>query len=313
MEEQLGLSGHFNAKIVGRVALSDERRKTGGPPLLGDVATLGLTLAEHDIGRVIIAPRTSDSEEILHAVRLSKSLGVKVSVLPRLFEVVGSSVEFDNLEGITLLGLRRGGLSSSSRLLKRGLDVSGSAVGLLLLAPFMAAVAAALKLTSPGPVFFRQERIGRDGSPFLMTKFRSMVDGADAMKDELRGTEEAAERGSGLFKMADDPRVTPVGRFLRRTCLDELPQLFNVLRGDMSLVGPRPLVPDEDGQVDGWHRARLELPPGMTGFWQILPSSRVPLEEMVKIDYLYGANWSLWLDVKILLRTIPYALARGGM
>ncbi|MGH3610861.1 MAG: sugar transferase, partial [Pseudonocardiaceae bacterium] len=121
------------------------------------------------------------------------------------------------------------------------------------------------------------------------------------------------EAGDGLFKIADDPRVTRVGRLLRRSSLDELPQLINVFRGDMTLVGPRPLVPDEDAQIEGWKRRRLALKPGMTGLWQVFGSSRIPVQEMVKIDYLYGANWSIWLDIKILLRTIPYVLRQRGI
>jgi len=211
---------------------------------------------------------------------------------------------------VQLLGIRRGGLSLSSWLLKRSMDLAGASLGLLVLSPLLLAVAVAIKLTSPGPVFFRQARIGRDGRSFQIFKFRSMVQDADARKDALRESNEAAD---GLFKIADDPRITSVGRFIRRTSIDELPQLLNVLKGDMSLVGPRPLVPDEDDRIDGWHRTRLDLDPGMTGFWQVSGSARIPLPEMVKMDYLYGANWSLWLDIKILLRTVPYALSRRGL
>jgi exopolysaccharide biosynthesis polyprenyl glycosylphosphotransferase len=300
----------FNATVVGRVRLPNDRRREAQTPELGDVDVLGLVLAKHDIHRVIIAPLTSDSEEILHAVRLVKSMGVKVSVLPRLFEVIGSSVDFDDVEGVQLLGIRRGGLSLSSWLLKRSMDLAGASLGLLVLSPLLLAVAVAIKLTSPGPVFFRQARIGRDGRSFQIFKFRSMGQDADARKDALR---ESNEAGGGLFKIADDPRITSIGRFIRRTSVDELPQLLNVLKGDMSLVGPRPLVPDEDDRIDGWHRTRLALDPGMTGFWQVSGSARIPLPEMVKIDYLYGANWSLWLDIKILLRTVPYALSRRGL
>jgi lipopolysaccharide/colanic/teichoic acid biosynthesis glycosyltransferase len=180
---------------------------------------------------------------------------------------------------------------------------------LLAVAPIMAAVALAVRLDSRGPIFFRQTRIGRDGKPFEILKFRSMDVDAEQRKEELRdlnGTE-------GLFKLVDDPRITRVGRFIRSTCLDELPQLMKVARGEMSLVGPRPLVVDEDAKVAGMDRARLHLTPGMTGHWQILGSARVPLEEMVGIDYLYVANWSLWTDFKILLRTTRYVLARGGV
>ena len=143
-----------------------------------------------------------------------------------------------------------------------------------------------------------------------MLKFRTMVPDAEALKEGLRARNEAQE---GLFKIAEDPRVTRVGRLLRRRALDELPQLWNIVRGEMSLVGPRPLVLDEDQRIEGWHRRRLELMPGMTGPWQILGPARVPLREMVAIDYLYVANWSLWTDIKILLRTIPHVLQRRGL
>jgi lipopolysaccharide/colanic/teichoic acid biosynthesis glycosyltransferase len=208
-----------------------------------------------------------------------------------------------------VLGLRRFGLTRSSWLVKRGFDLLGAAVLVVLAAPVLAVCAVAIRLESRGPILFRQTRVGRDGQRFQMRKFRTMVDGADQLKAQLRDRNEA----QGLFKIADDPRVTRVGRFLRRTSLDELPQLFNVLRGEMSLVGPRPLVVDEDSKVEGWHRRRLHLMPGMTGHWQILGSARIPLNEMVKIDYLYVANWSLWSDVKILLRTVPYLLRGRGM
>jgi lipopolysaccharide/colanic/teichoic acid biosynthesis glycosyltransferase len=143
-----------------------------------------------------------------------------------------------------------------------------------------------------------------------MLKFRSMVPGADQIKETLRERNEAE---GGLFKISDDPRITRVGRFLRRTSLDELPQLLTVLKGDMSLVGPRPLVQDEDALIEGWQRRRLAVKSGMTGPWQIFGSSRIPMNEMVKIDYIYGANWSLWLDLKILLKTVPYVLSRSGL
>ena len=162
----------------------------------------------------------------------------------------------------------------------------------------IAVTAALIKLDSPGPVLFRQVRTGRDGTRFEILKFRTMVDGADSQKAELTSRNEAI----GLFKIADDPRVTKVGRLLRKTSLDELPQLWNVIRGDMSLVGPRPLIVDEDAKVVGWFRHRLQLQPGMTGPWQVLGSARVPLDDMIRIDYLYVANWSLWGDIKILFR-----------
>jgi lipopolysaccharide/colanic/teichoic acid biosynthesis glycosyltransferase len=174
----------------------------------------------------------------------------------------------------------------------------------------MALISLAIKLDSRGPVFFRQRRMGREDTSFEIFKFRTMVDGADDHRKELADRNEA---GGGLFKIEDDPRITRVGRFLRRTSLDELPQLINVLAGDMSLVGPRPLVLDEDSLIQGHHRHRLLVPPGVTGLWQIFGSARIPLNEMVKIDYLYGANWSLWLDLKILLRTVPVVFGQRGL
>jgi lipopolysaccharide/colanic/teichoic acid biosynthesis glycosyltransferase len=234
---------------------------------------------------------------------------VKVSIVPRLFEVVGSSVEFDTVGGVTVLGVRRPGLSRSSRLVKRVVDVLGAGIGLLVLAPFGVVIALAIKLDSPGPVFFRQVRVGRDARTFWMVKFRSMVEGADAQRHALTALNES----EGVFKLARDPRITRVGRALRRSSIDELPQLINVLLGDMSLVGPRPLIVDEDRLVQGRHRERLQFAPGMTGPWQVLGPRRPPLSEMVKTDYLYATNWSLWTDVKILLRTIAHVAAQRGL
>jgi lipopolysaccharide/colanic/teichoic acid biosynthesis glycosyltransferase len=223
--------------------------------------------------------------------------------------VVGSSVEFDDLDGLNVLGVRRFGLTRSSWLVKRSMDVVGSGVALVLLGPFLALIALAIKVDSRGPVLFRQERVGREGQIFEMLKFRTMVAGAEDQREELEDRNEA----DGLFKIEDDPRITRVGRLLRRTSFDELPQLVNVLRGEMSLVGPRPLVLADDQRVRGWYRRRLQLTPGMTGRWQVLGSARVPLGDMVKLDYLYVANWSVWGDMKILLRTVGFVLGRRGL
>jgi lipopolysaccharide/colanic/teichoic acid biosynthesis glycosyltransferase len=206
-----------------------------------------------------------------------------------------------------MMGVPRFGLSRSSKLLKRSFDLAATCLLLVGVAPLMALIAAVIKLDSRGPILFRQTRMGRDETPFEILKFRSMVDGADAMKDALREHNEARD---GLFKIDRDPRITRVGRVLRRTGLDELPQLFNVIAGNMSLVGPRPLVIDEDRYVQGFDRRRLHLTPGITGRWQTLGAARVPLSEMVKIDYLYISNWSPWLDFKIMIETVGY-LARG--
>jgi exopolysaccharide biosynthesis polyprenyl glycosylphosphotransferase len=274
---------------------------------LAEIRELAQTL---DVHRAIVAPGSAEAGEMLNLVRTLKAVGVRVSVLPRLLEVVGSSVEFDDLHGVTVMGVRRFELTRSSAVVKRAFDLLGASLGLLAVSPLLAMIAVAIKLDGRGPVFFRQLRVGQHGERFYMLKFRTMVPDAEAMKDSLRDRNEAQE---GLFKIADDPRVTRVGSFLRKSALDELPQLFNILKGEMSLVGPRPLVIEEDQRVEGWHRRRLELMPGMTGHWQILGPARVPLAEMVAIDYLYVANWSLWKDVKILLRTVPHVLGRRGL
>jgi exopolysaccharide biosynthesis polyprenyl glycosylphosphotransferase len=262
-----------------------------------------------DVHRAIVAPGSTDGGDVLDLVCSLKAVGLKVSVLPRLLEVVGPAAEFDQLDGLMLMGVRRFALRGPSAITKRGCDLIGASLGLLAITPLMLAVAAAIKLDSRGPVFFRQTRVGRRGRRFQIFKFRTMVQDAEGMKESLAGRNEAQ---AGLFKICEDPRVTKVGRVLRKTCLDELPQLFNVLRGEMGLVGPRPLVVEEDARVEGWHRSRLEVLPGMTGRWQLLGPTRVPLGEMVAMDYLYVANWSLWTDVKILLRTVSHVLKCEG-
>jgi exopolysaccharide biosynthesis polyprenyl glycosylphosphotransferase len=263
-----------------------------------------------DVHRAILAPSSVEGGETLDLVRTLKAVGIRVSVVPRLLQVIGSSVEFDDLHGVTLMGVRRFDLTRSSALVKRAFDFAGASFGLLVVSPLMLGIAIAIKLDGKGPVFFRQARVGRGERHFALVKFRTMVPNAEQLKPALADLNEAQE---GLFKIAQDPRVTRVGRFLRKTALDELPQLFNVLRGEMSLVGPRPLILDEDRRIEGWHRRRLALHPGMTGHWQILGPASVSLREMVAIDYLYVANWSLWTDVKILLRTVPYVLCRRGL
>jgi exopolysaccharide biosynthesis polyprenyl glycosylphosphotransferase len=266
------------------------------------------SIRDSGVDRVVVAGGGDAVEAELETVQAAKAVGVKVSVVPRVLEVVGSASSFDYVDGLTLLGVRRFGLSPTARACKRALDLAGALVALVLMSPLLTAIAALVKLDSSGPVLFRQTRIGERGAEFAMLKFRSMYKDADRCKDALRHRNEA----DGLFKIADDPRITRVGRFLRRTSLDELPQLVNVVRGQMSLVGPRPLVPEEDRKIGGWHRRRLQLTPGMTGPWQVLGSARIPLGEMVTIDYLYVANWSLWGDIKILLRTIAAVAARRG-
>lgn len=306
----------INAEVVGYIPLNGrgphaERVEANGDlPVLGSVSNLPVALWEHRVDRVVIDSSTTPTgDRLLDKVRLIKAVGVKVSLLPRLLEVVGWSVTLDEVQGVPLLGVHGYGLTRSSQFLKRTLDVAGSLGALVFLSPVLIVIGLGVRLTSRGPVLFRQRRVGRNGELFNLLKFRTMYEGSDELKPELLGHNEA----DGLFKIANDPRITPFGRALRALSLDELPQLWNVVRGEMSLVGPRPLVPEEDKRIQGWLRRRLDVMPGMTGMWQVLGSARIPLHEMVKLDYLYRANWSIWLDIKILIRTVPFVLARRGL
>jgi exopolysaccharide biosynthesis polyprenyl glycosylphosphotransferase len=201
-------------------------------------------------------------------------------------------------------------LGRSSRLLKRSFDVVVSSAALIVLSPILLAVAIAIRLDSPGPAFYRQPRRGRYGSTFQIVKFRTMRIGAEQDRSEVLHMNEV---DGPLFKIKGrDPRVTRVGAFLRRTSIDELPQLWNVVRGEMSLVGPRPFVVYEADKITGWAQRRLDMTPGITGLWQVLGRNDIPFDEMTKLDYLYVTNWSVWWDMKILCQTIPVVLGKRG-
>ncbi len=207
------------------------------------------------------------------------------------------------------LDLPRPQLRRSTLRAKRAFDLAAASVALIVLAPLLLVVAIAVRLESRGPILFRQARIGRFGKPFRVFKFRSMQNGADAQRPELI----QLHRTNGTFKLVADPRVTRVGFWIRRRYLDELPQLVNVLRGEMSLVGPRPLPADEDALVEGAYRARLQVPPGLTGPWQVRGSWRVPVEEMMALDYAYVQAVSLRGDLKLLAQTVPAVLRGRGV
>jgi len=280
-------------------------------PVLSGLASIGELVASHEIHRVIIgsSPSTGDRDEMLHALAAE---GVQIDIIPTPFQALGARVDVHHLEGAPLMTLPRARLTRSARLLKRALDVTVSAVALVVFLPLLAGIAIAIKLDSRGPLFFRQTRVGRDGHRFTLWKFRSMHPDADAQKSEFAELNlHGPTPGEGMFKIREDPRVTRVGRVMRRYSLDELPQLYNVLIGDMSLVGPRPLIEEEAGQVEGRFRHRLALTPGITGLWQVYGRSDIPFSEMVSLDYLYVTNWTLWGDVKLLMKTLP-AVARGN-
>jgi exopolysaccharide biosynthesis polyprenyl glycosylphosphotransferase len=260
-----------------------------------------------DVERVIFAFSGDTHEQSLALIRSLKDLDVQIDIVPRLYEMVGPSVGIHTVEGLPLVGLPPLRLSRSSQMLKRAMDFVLALVGLVLLAPAFAVIALLIRLDSPGPAFFRQLRMGRGDRTFRMWKFRTMRDDADERKAEVAHLNKHAKHGGDgrMFKVPNDPRTTRFGHFLRRYSLDELPQLINVLKGEMSFVGPRPLILDEDQHVQEWARQRLNLKPGITGPWQVLGRAEIPFDEMVRLDYHYVTGWSLFADLKLVLRTVP--------
>jgi len=304
--------GHLRQRMVGvrGTNLVGAVRTEELPRSVGELQALAARMNAH---RIIIAPEPHAlDDQTADLISRARAAGLRVSVLPGIMAAFGGGRTVDQFGGYTLVGLPHFGLSRSSAAIKRAFDLLSAAAAIVLLAPVMILIAIRVKLDTPGPVLFRQTRVGRNGQRFQILKFRSMIDGADAKKRELHSLNEA---GDGLFKIAADPRVTRSGRWLRRTRADELPQLFNVLRGEMSLVGPRPLVAEEDSRIVGRDRHRLHLMPGITGPWQSLGSHShsLPIGEMAKLDYMYVANWSLWEDTFILLRTIGVVAGRRGV
>jgi exopolysaccharide biosynthesis polyprenyl glycosylphosphotransferase len=262
---------------------------------------------------VMLTPGLTESRRRMEMVCELAELGVHVDLVPSWSDVIGARLDLHELEGMPLLTVPRTGLRRSSLALKRALDLALATTGLILLSPVLLAFALVIRLESPGGALFRQRRVGRDGRPFELIKFRSMYVDADGRKTEVaRLNFHGGGNGNGMFKIREDPRITRVGRILRRFSLDELPQLINIVRGEMSLVGPRPLIENEDRQVEGRYRRRLLLTPGLTGSWQANGRSEIPFEDMVSLDYLYVSNWSIWGDMKLILRTFSAVLRGRG-
>jgi exopolysaccharide biosynthesis polyprenyl glycosylphosphotransferase len=281
-------------------------------PLLASDTGVRTLVQRLDIDRVMLAPSMSESRRADLVCELSE-LGVHVDLIPSWSDVVGTRLDLHEMEGMPLLTLPRPRLGRWALRLKRALDLAFGVAALVMLSPLLIATAVAIRLDSPGPVLFRQRRIGKADHPFELFKFRSMYLDADGRKDEVAELNfHGGSNHSGMFKIREDPRVTRVGRILRRYSLDELPQLLNILRGEMSFVGPRPLIENEDRQIEGRLRRRLDLTPGLTGLWQAHGRSDIPFDEMVSLDYLYVTNWSLWGDVKLLIRTVSVVLRGRG-
>jgi exopolysaccharide biosynthesis polyprenyl glycosylphosphotransferase len=277
---------------------------------LGELNDLTAILREHQVSEVIITVPSSHHHRIQQIIRSCRKAGARARIVPDFFQLSLQQVDIDNLAGIPLIGIRDTRLGRVPRLVKRGMDILGGVVGLVLCSPLIGATAVAIRLDSKGPVFFRQERLGERERPFRVVKFRSMRVGAEAEQAQLQALNEA---DGPLFKIREDPRLTRVGRWIRRASLDELPQFVNVVRGEMSLVGPRPPLASEVAKYQGWQRKRLSVKPGITGLWQVSGRSDLAFDEMCLLDIYYIENWSLWLDVRIILRTIPqFFLGRGA-
>ncbi len=283
--------------------------------LRGDVERIELwhpdqlidVVSEQNVERVVFAFSGDSAERTVGLVRSLRDLGVQIDIVPRLYEIVPANVDIHSVEGLALLGLRPVRLARSSRLIKRTIDLAGAVLGLLVTAPLLAVVAARIKLDSPGPVFFRQARLGEDMREFTALKFRTMRIGSDDEKHReyvksIMSTKASPVAG-GLYKLDRSEEVTKPGRWLRKTSLDELPQLINVLRGDMSLVGPRPCIPYETQYFKPHHFERFLVPAGITGLWQVTARARTTFAEALDMDVAYARGWSLGLDLRILAKT----------
>ena len=294
---------------VGFVTTDTPTSANGSVPIVGSIGQLRELIRETSADCVFVATSSIGVPEMGHVAKAVRLEGVEVRVTATLPQVLSSRISVQPVGGVMALSLKPVRLSGSQAVAKRAFDLALSSVGVLVTLPVWAAIAFVIKVTSPGPVLYRQQRVGQRGAPFTMLKFRTMRVGAEDMLDDLRRLNEAT---GPLFKLRDDPRVTSVGRWLRKWSLDEVPQLLNVLRGDMSLVGPRPPLPEEVREYEDWQFDRLEVPPGITGLWQVSGRSELSFDEYVRLDLFYIENWSLAYDLFILAKTIPMILARKG-
>ncbi|MGD8792123.1 MAG: undecaprenyl-phosphate glucose phosphotransferase [Anaerolineae bacterium] len=297
--------------IVGFVDDDPEKGSTdiGRFQALGSTANIPRLVKELAIDEVIITLPWMYHRKIVSIVAQCERQQVRVRIVPDIFQMTLSHLDVEDLGGVPMIGVKEISIGSSELLFKRVMDVVISAVGIILLLPLFVLIGTAIKLDSSGPVFFRQIRVGKGERLFACFKFRSMHVDAEEQKGRLADRNEA---DGVFFKIRNDPRITKVGRMLRRTSLDELPQLFNVLMGHMSLVGPRPAPPAEVQRYLPWHKRRLEVAPGMTGLWQVSGRSELTFDEMVLLDLYYIENWSPMLDVQIMLRTVPTVITGEG-
>jgi exopolysaccharide biosynthesis polyprenyl glycosylphosphotransferase len=278
-------------------------------PLLGDLKALPRVLATHRVDEVILADSEFGERELLETVEQAHRRGVKVRIAPKTTELLVQRADYVPGQSVPLFEVRSPVFAGGEWVLKRTFDLAVSAAVLVAGLPLWLLIAAGVTLTSPGPVLYRDRRIGLGEREFDMLKFRTMH--ADAAEHQPY-LERENEASGPLFKMRRDPRVTPIGSLLRRFSLDEVPQLLNVLRGEMSLVGPRPLPLRDYRQLEDWHRKRYNVLPGITGLWQISGRSNLSFDDLVRLDFYYLENWSLWMDISILVKTVPAVLGARG-
>ncbi|HEX3981634.1 MAG TPA: sugar transferase [Acidimicrobiales bacterium] len=298
------LRAHSSVNFVGFV----DDNPLGRGDVIGGLDDLPELCRRYGVARVAVCFSRTHPERTTEMLKgLTGQVGV--SIVPRYYELITSRSRVEDLSGLPMVDIAPASLSAGARFLKRSFDVVVSSLILVAASPALVVVAAVIKATSDGPVFFRQVRMGRDEKPFSMMKFRTMCHDAESRRHEL---DHLNEMDGPLFKVRDDPRVTRVGRLLRRTSLDEFPQLINVWKGDMSLVGPRPFVVAEALEIEGWARKRFEARPGMTGLWQVSGRNELSHLELCRLDYLYVASWSFWWDVQILWQTPATVLMGRG-
>lgn len=276
---------------------------------LGETANLPRLIKELAIDEVIITLPWMYHRKIVSIIGQCQREKVRVRIVPDIFQMTLSHLHVEDLGGIPMIGIKERSINGSHLFFKRMIDIIISFIGIVLLIPLFLVIATAIKLDTPGPVLLRQIRVGKGERLFACYKFRSMRVGADVEKSQLADRNEQA---GPWFKMKEDPRITKVGRFLRRMSVDELPQLLNVLMGHMSLIGPRPALPAEVQRYQPWHKRRLEVAPGMTGLWQVSGRSNLTFDEMVLLDLYYIENWSPLLDLQIALRTVPKVISGEG-
>ena len=300
-------AAHPTVKVMGFISLTP--RPNNGLLSLGTLDELAQVIHRHRIDEVIIADPDFPQPQAVELVDVCHNQGVRVRIAPSTMELLVHRAEFVPGEAVPLFELKPPVFEGFDYALKRTFDIVGSSLLLLMLSPLLAAAALAVRFSSRGPIVYRSMRPGIGGKPFACLKFRTMYRDADQRQADLESLNEAS---GALFKMRDDPRMTPVGRLLRRYSLDELPQLFNVLRGEMSLVGPRPLPERDFQRLEEWHKKRYLVTPGITGLWQVSGRSELDFDDLVRLDFLYLERWSVFLDLSILVKTVPAVFTRRG-